>query len=147
MKRSLILGLIIALAVGALALPAQAKKKPKRTQHTYDFTYVCPCVGAYQLGSATGTNLGGGPITTDPTESYLSAVATDTSGQAVPVEVEQDTNGDGFNDPVGSFCGKTDTPIKITPGLEIRVFVGQPSASCPGPAAGGSIKFTTSNLP
>ena len=145
MKRLLTLFLVLGLVAGAMSMPAHAKKKPKKVSRTVDFTYVCPCVGRYQFGSATGTNLGGGPMAV-AAESYLSGVAVDSSGQPVAVTIDQDTNGDGLNDNVGSFCGKTTTPIKITPGLEIRVFVGDP-ATCPGPAAGGTIHFTLSNLP
>jgi hypothetical protein len=146
MKKILTLLLVLGLVAGAMSMPAHAKKKPKKVSRTVEFTYVCPCVGAFQFGSATGTNLGGGPMAVAG-EKFLAGAAVDTTGQPVPVSIEQDTNGDGFNDPVGSFCGKTKTPITITPGLEIRVFVGEPSASCPGPAAGGTIHFTLSNLP
>jgi hypothetical protein len=152
MRKSLVVLIALALVAGALgASPALAKKKkkpaaPKRVERVVEFTYVCPCAGLFQLGSALGTNVGGGPIAVGVDEIYLSATATDTTGQPVPVDINQDTNGDGLNDPVGSFCGATDSPMLINGGLEMRVFIGSP-AICPGPAAGGTITFTLSNLP
>lgn len=148
MKKLVVVALTAGLIAGAMTVPAEAgkKKKPKKVTREVVFEYVCPCFGVYQFGSATGTNLGGGPFAVGA-ESYLTGVAEDTTGRPVPVSINQDTNGDGFNDPVGSFCGETTEPMPINPGLEIRVFVGRPSPDCPGPAAGGTITFTLSNLP
>lgn len=149
MKKAIVVALTAGLVAGSLAMPAEAgkkKPKPKKVTREVTFEYVCPCIGQYQFGSATGTNLGGGPMPVG-LESYLTAVATDSSGQPVHVSITQDTNGDGFNDGVGDFCGETTEPMPINPGLEIRVFVGEPSPSCPGPAAGGEITFTLSNMP
>lgn len=149
MKKLVVVALTAGLiAGGALAGPAEAgkKKKPKKVTREVVFDYVCPCFGLYQFGGLTGTNLGGGPFAVGA-ESYLTAVAEDASGQAVHVSINQDTDGDGFNDPVGEFCGETTEPMPINPGLEIRVFVGEAKPDCPGPAAGGTITFTLSNLP
>ncbi len=148
MRRALVVVLALGLVAGAMTAPAQAgkKKKPKKVTRVVEFEYVCPCFGLYQFGGLTGTNLGGGPFAVGA-ESYLTAVTDDATGRPVHVSINQDTNGDGFNDPVGEFCGETTEPMPINPGLEIRVFVGEPSPSCPGPAAGGTITFTLSNLP
>jgi hypothetical protein len=148
MKKAIVVAVTAALVAGAFVGPADAgkKKKPKKVTREVAFDYVCPCVGAFQLGSATGTNVGGGPMPVG-LESYLTAVAVDTAGQPVPVSIQQDLDGDGGNNPVGEFCGETTEPMQINPGLEIRVFVGLPSPDCPGPAAGGTINFTLSNLP
>ncbi len=150
MKRILVVALTAGLVAGALVAPAEAgkkkKKKPQKVTREVVFDYVCPCIGRYQFGGATGTNLGGGPVSVG-LESYLTAVAVDDSGQPVHVAINQDTNGDGFNDDVGEFCGETTEPMPINPGLEIRVFVGDPQPGCPGPALGGTITFQLSNLP
>lgn len=148
MKKLFAVMLAAGLVAGAMVGPAEAgkKKKPKKVTREVVFEYVCPCVGLYQFGSATGTNLGGGVFAVGA-ESYLTGVTDDTTGQAVHVSIQQDTDGDGFNNPVAEFCGETSEPLPINPGLEIRVFVGQPTQDCPGPAAGGNITFTLSNLP
>jgi hypothetical protein len=153
MKRSITLLLVLGLIVGSLVGTAEAKKKkkkkppaPVKVVRLVDFEYTCPCVGQYQFGSATGTNLGGGPIPVGSEDLYIAGEAVDSSGQPVAVTIDQDTDGDGFNDFVGSFCGKSEAPIPITPGLEIRIFVGDPEV-CPSAAAGGTIKFELSNLP
>ncbi|HEY7874728.1 MAG TPA: hypothetical protein VIG64_06360 [Actinomycetota bacterium] len=153
MKKSIVVLLVLGLIMGALVGGAEAKKKkkkkppvPTKITRVVEFEYTCPCVGQYQFGSATGTNLGGGPIATGAEDLYITGEAVDASGQPVAVDINQDTDGDGFNDAVGSFCGKSEAPIAITPGLEIRVFVGNPEI-CPGAAAGGTIKFELSNMP
>lgn len=155
MKRTLVLLMVVGLIAGSIGAAEAGKKKkkkkpagPVKVERTYEFTYMCPCVGLFQLGGLHESNVGGGPITIGAEEAYLTATATDTTGQVVPVDINQDTNGDGANDAVGSFCGETAAPMPISPGLEVRVFVGLP-ITCPSPAvlAGGTITFTFSNLP
>lgn len=113
-----------------------------------EFDYACPCPGVFQLGSLTGgsPNLGGGPIPVGGDDLYLIGIAADTSGTAISVDVNQD-DGTGANASSGSFCGETEEPIELNPGMEIRIFIGDPAA-CPGSVAlGGTITFTLSNLP
>jgi hypothetical protein len=148
MRKLFVVAVAAGLVAGGMMGPAEAgkKKKPKKVTREVVFEYVCPCVGAFQLGGLTGTNIGGGPFAVGA-ESYLTAVAEDATGQPVHVSINQDTDGDGFNNGVGTFCGETTEPMPINPGLEIRVFVGEPTTDCPGPAGGGTITFTLSNLP
>lgn len=118
----------------------------KRVERTVEFEYTCPCTGYLQLGGA-GDNLGGGPIATGADDVYLTGVAQDASGTAISVNVNQDTDGDGFNNAVGRFCGETDDPIEINPGLEMRIFIGDAVACRGSVALGGTVTFTLSNLP
>ena len=152
MKKTLSTLVALGLVFGAFgAVPAEAKKKkPKKVTRVVDFEYTCPCFGLFQFGTATGgdPNLGGGGIAIGGTESYLTGEATDQSGQAVWVRVQQDTDGDGFNNPVAEFCTKTEEPLPIEPGLEARIFVGGVcSDGTPTAPIGGTIKFTLSNMP
>ena len=119
-----------------------------KVERVVEFEYQCPCAGLFQLGGLTGgdPNLGGGPFTLGPGEVYLTAVATDAAGQKIAVDINQDLDGDGGNNSVGGFCGETTEPIALTEGLEVRVFVGDPTI-CPGPATQGTITFTLSNMP
>lgn len=150
MKKAIVVALTAGLVAGSLVGPAEAgkkKKPPKKVTREVVFEYVCPCPGVFQLGTLTGgTNVGGGAFAIG-LESYLTATVEDAAGQPVPVSIQQDLDGDGGNNPVGDFCGETTEPMPINPGLEVRVFVGLPSQACPGPAAGGTITFTLSNLP
>ncbi|MGH2753404.1 MAG: hypothetical protein ACRDLB_03140 [Actinomycetota bacterium] len=158
MKKALIFALVIGLIAGAMAAPATAKKKkkkkkPVRIERVVDFTYVCPCPGVLQLGSATGgdPNLGGGSIPTGAEDRYVTGVATDQSGQAVEVSVQGDTNGDGLNDPIGDFCGETTEPIEIPAGTSLNIFINGAGVcadgATPAVGAGGTVVFTFSNLP
>ena len=143
---------LLALALFAPEAAAQKKKKkpkpaaPVKVTREVEFDYQCPCIGRYQLGSLGVGNIGGGAVPLGADEVWLTAVATDQSGMAIPVNINQDTNGDGLNDSVGTFCGETEAPLQLSTEREIRIFVGDP-AICPGPALGGTIVFTLSNLP
>ncbi len=161
MKKLIVLAIVIGLLAGAMVMPADAKKKkkpapapaePVRIERVVDFDYTCvgPCVGLFQLGGLTGENIGGGPIPTGTDDLFIKAEATDMSGQPVVIEIQQDLDGDGGNNPVGTLCGRADEKaISINAGLEIRVFIS--SGTCedgtPALALGGDIKFTLSNMP
>jgi hypothetical protein len=166
MKKTLALVLVIGLVAAAYASPAAAakkkkkKKKPAKIERVVEFEYECPCgvrvLGqglGWQFGSATGENIGGGPVAFDPaTEKYLAAEAKDGSGQTVYVLLAMDTdpNNTSPNDPAGSFCGKTDKPLEMPDAeAEFRVFVhsGTCEDGTPTFATGGTITFTFSNIP
>src|SRR5688500_17665629 len=130
MRKALSVAVMIGLLVGSLAMPAEAGKKkkkkaaePVRVERTVEFEYVGPCPGIYQCGSATGTNFGGGPLAIGGEERFVSITAADQSGQAVLVSINQDTNGDGFNDGVADVCatGEKGEPAEVVPGLEMRL--------------------------
>lgn len=152
MKKILSVTVIVALAFGAFAaVPAQAKKKkPKKIERVEEFEYACPCLGLFQFGSATGgdPNLGGGIMQPGLNEVFVTGEVHDATGLPLNVSLQQDTDGDGFNNPVADFCGSTEKPVTINEGLEIRVFVGGAcSDNTPTTGAGGTITFTFSNLP
>jgi hypothetical protein len=156
MKRSLVVVTLLALILSAFVVPdaAAAKKKKKKKgrvkiTRTVEFEYACPCVGLFQLGGLTGgdPNLGGGPIPVGSNDLFLTGEAEDQTGGAVAVNVQQD-DGTGANKATGEFCTKTEEPIALDPGMEIRIFVGGPCAdNTPTMPLGGTITFTLSNLP
>lgn len=156
MKRTLLVLVLVLGMVAASMTTADAQKKkkkkkppaPARVERTIEFDYECPCVGLFQLGGLTGgTNIGGGPFTIGADDLFLTATAEDTTGQAVPVEVQQD-DGTGANKATGSFCTETEEPIALDLGMEVRIFVGDPLVcGTPSVLAGGTITFTLSNLP
>ena len=154
MRKAIAVALALGLLAGAMVAPAEAakkKKKPKRIERVVEFDYVCPCPGFYQFGSATGTNFGGGAVPIGD-ESYITITAEDASGTAVLVSVNQDTNGDGFNDGVADVCAgeeKQEEPAEINPGLEMRLFLttGTCEDGTPSVPLGGTLTITLSNLP
>lgn len=156
MKKALIVAVVIGLLAGAMFAPAEAKKKkkkppvPAKVERVVDFDYVCPCPGLYQFGSATGTNFGGGPLPISSEELFVSIVAKDTSGQPVLVSINQDTNGDGFNDPVADVCatGEKADAVEVNGGLEMRLFISMgPCGSGVSAPLGGTLQVTLSNMP
>ena len=158
MRKALGVAVMISLLVGSLAMPAEAGKKkkkkppaPVKVERTVEFEYVCPCQGNYQFGSATGTNFGGGPLAIGGEEAYVTMTASDSSGQAVLVSINQDVDGDGLNDAVGDVCATDEKgePAQVTPGLEMRLFIttGACEDGSPSVPLGGTLTVTLSNLP
>ena len=157
MKRILIVALITGLVgAGLTAVPAQAKKKkkPVRVERVVEIDYSCPCginpVLGFKLDTFTGENIGGSTIPITGDDLYFTGVAEDAAGQNVYVEFSQDTNGDGLNDTVGSFCGETPEPQEVSQAeAELRMFIysGTCADNSPAFASQGTITLTFSNMP
>src|ERR671921_464525 len=99
MKKGLSVGLMIALLVGSLAVPAEAGKKkkkkrapaPVKVERTVAGNYVAPALGA---GLCTQTDgVGCMEIPSGPDEMYLTAKVTDSHGQPVFISIQADTDG------------------------------------------------------
>lgn len=166
MRKAIAVALALGLLGGAMVAPAEAGKKKKkkasieRVERVVEFKYQCPCgvrvLGngpAFQLGSLTGENIGGGPVTFNPsTEKFLKVESKDGSGQPIAIRIAMDTDPDdtSVNNTVADVCGATDKPIEMPDvEAEFRVFV--TSGTCtdgkPALATAGTITFTLSNLP
>lgn len=151
MKRMLVLMMVLGLVVGStVAADAAKKKKPKKVERQATGTYQSTAVVAVGTCSQTdGINCV--RIPSAPNEQYVTAVVNDGTGQAVPVSVKADLDGDNRTETLyGVFCGETEEPIKIDPGVEVTFWVGitsdNASQACPPPTS-GSIDVTFSNLP
>lgn len=152
MRKALAVALAVGLLAGAYVGPAEAgkKKKPKKVERVVEFEYVCPCPGLFQLGGLTGTNFGGGPVAVGD-ESYIKITAKDASGMPVLVNIQQDLDGDGGNNPVAEVCATEEAPkeaTEINAGLEMRLFIetGRCDSGTSVPM-GGTLTLTLSNLP
>lgn len=162
MRRMLVLALVMSLAFGSLATAEAAKKKkkkkkPVKVERVVEFDYTCPCgvsgVVGFQLGGLTGENIGGGPVTFDPTtENFLVATTENAGGQKIAVRIAMDTDPDNTspNDNVADFCSETEEPIEMPDvEAEFRVFIynGQCTDGSPSLPTQGTITFTLSNIP
>ncbi len=159
MKKSLSVILMCALVLAVFAAaPAEAgkkkKKKPVRVERVVEIDYSCPCgvnpVVGFKLDSITGENIGGATVPISTQDVYWTAKAEDASGQNIHVEFSQDTDGDGFNNNVGSFCGAQEEPQEVSHAeSELRVFIysGLCDDNSPAFASQGTITLTFSNMP
>ncbi len=155
LRRFLVLFMVFGLMAGAVAT-AEAKKRPKpkpkpapvRIERTVEGSYgpyPAPVTGCNEaLGSFDCLT-----IRTLPTEAFFTAKVTDAHGQPVFVEVEYPGGHD-----LATFCGRTNKPIRFTPGTELSFYVGLAmrvgvQTDCPAHSikTTGTIIVTLSNLP
>lgn len=146
MKKLIVTSVVAALVAGALVGPAEAgKKKPK--PRVMEGTYANPAVG---IPGVVGTSSAGGAVefAAMSNENYISVEIADTGGGSPFVTMSQDsdpTNTTGW-EIFATFCGATEEPVQITPGLPVRVSVyttpGPDQPTCVGPATSGTITAT-----
>lgn len=155
MKRILVLVMVLGLVVGSTvtadaAKKKKKKKKPQKVERQVTGTYQS--TGVVAAGTCAQTDaINCVRIPAASTERFVSAVVNDDTGQAVPVSVKADLDGDNRTETLyGVFCGETEEPIEIEPGIEVTFWVGITSdnatLACPPPIS-GSIDVTFSNLP
>ena len=150
MKKLIVTSIIIGLLGAGMVLPAEAgkRKKVRKVEGTYDN----PAIG---IPGTVGTSTAGGAVEFGITskEAFIDVEVVDQSGQPVMTTMSQDSdpeNSTGW-EIFATFCGKTEEPVPIEPGLTVRVSVytmpGREHPTCTGPASSGVIKATFSNLP
>lgn len=158
MKKTIAVALSLGLLAGAFAMPAEAakkkKKKPVKVERVVEWDYVCPCPGVFQLGSATGTNFGGGPLALGLGETFVKITSADMSGTPILVSINQDLDGDGGNNAVADVCAPAEDSeeneaVEVNEGLELRLFI--TTGSCEDGSTsvplGGTLTVTLSNMP
>ena len=152
MRKAITVVLTGALVFGALLAPgAEAGKRVKKRKATATYTGFSASVegnGFCDPGCVR--------IPSKPTEKFVKVKAVDATGLPVSVSVTQpDSNGDGFVENRGSFCG-TSKKISIQGGQEIILFIyGHPTVgvfeqyggptACTGTATTGKITAVFSN--
>ena len=148
MRRTVTLIVMAALVAGAFAAaPAEAKKKKKKKTRTVSATYDSPALGVGGVAGLCVAPNGCVPFPAGPGEKFVSVTVEDASGTPSYGRVTQDLDGDGQADEATPFCGKTEQPVAIQPGVEINVFVYAVGAQppCAGVGTSGTIKATFSN--
>jgi len=147
MKKVLVTAVVVGLIAGSLGAPAMAKKKkkkPVRVERVAEATYS----GSANVVYFPAATFGGAAFALGGDEQYVSFEITDASGTTISANVGQDPDGDNQVATVGEFCGKTEEPIKVEPGLEVTIFVEQGTCGGgPSIVTEGTIKATISNLP
>lgn len=148
------LGLAAALfAVGVQADPAEAgKRKKKKVERTEERRYV----GATGVRGAQDSPCAGEPVgcvvfPIEPGERFVSIDVADASGDDVWASVYVYGYTDG-TDTHEHVCGRTDSPLALTDGLEELVVIttqttGGVTNPCPGPASQGTVTAVFSNVP
>ena len=141
--------LAVALVSGLLAGSSAdaAKKKVRRASSIYD----SPAIGS---GDATGVCSGSSGCATfaiGAKEAFIDLKIEDANGLPVYATVGQDTDpSNNFTEVVGRFCGETEEPMAITPGITVTIWLwALPGARppCPGFATNGTVHARISNLP
>ena len=149
MPKSIGVGLAVTLCVGALALPAEARK-PKAQKRVIELPYAEAAVGAAGAGvcfQGSSCLFYGAPAAG---EKHFAVEIEDDLGQPVPASVIQDTNGDGnflvTDDLTVGICGATDEPVELEPGKAVSVWVWRAGVNppCPGTASSGTATATFS---
>lgn len=150
MKKTVVMGLVVALACAAAGAPAGAAKRGKPKKRSIELPYTEPAIGAAGAGvclQGSSCLFYGAPAAG---EKHFSVVIEDDLGQPVPASVIQDTNGDGnylvADDLTVGICGETDAPVEIQPGKPVAVWVWRAGANppCPGTATAGTATATFS---
>ena len=72
-----------------------------------------------------------------PGERFVTAVLTDESGLPARATVGMDHDGDGFAEDTTEFCGETDAPVRVHPGMKVVV------AAQEGPCEDGTMAMST----
>jgi len=141
---------LTAAAFGAPVADAKKRKKKKKVR-TATAVYDSPSLGS---GDATGVCFGANGcamFAIGPTERFISLKIEDTTGLPAYATVGQDLDpSDQFTDVIGRFCGETEEPMAIEPGIEVVVWIwALPGAQppCPGAATTGQVTAKISNLP
>jgi hypothetical protein len=162
-KKTVVSFLVLGLVAGALALPAQAKKKPKLVTRTVSIDYKAPGLGVSTSQASGGVcplDSSADPsnqpqcieVPTGANDKYIQVSVKDTDGLSVAGYISQgDTNGDGVSDLYGDFCGGHPALIPLTaPGVPVRITYYDGTCSdgtTPSVVTAGTITVKFSNLP
>lgn len=161
MKKAVVVALTVGLMGGAIAAPAEAKKKkpkPVKVERVVEVDYQTTGIGV----ATPARTLGVCPfadaqaqecveVFPEAGEKYVKIEVKDATGQKQYGFISQgDVDGDGISDGYGTFCGAHTEPVELaTASAAVRVsFYPGATASCaPSIASTGTVVYTFSNLP
>jgi hypothetical protein len=155
MKKLVITIVSLGLIAGALLAPAaDARRRRKPYKRTASQSYMVPAFGQADIGGTCPSQPaeidGCASFPTKGKDKFAKVTINDATGLPVTGTLSHpDQNGDGFVEPLGSFCGKS-KKVAIQPGAELIVFpyaIGSTGATsslggpeqCPGIATQGKI--------
>ena len=149
MRRALTVLLVLGLAAGMLAAPAQAGKKKKKkvaAVRTFEVRYENPAFG---LGGVGGGCSGCPGIVFGPEEKYAVFIIEDDMSPSGYIDLSYDQDGDGVQD-LGSgptVCGSnTDAPAEVEAGASYTAWPWAAGIGCPGSSSvAGTIKVLASS--
>ena len=167
MKKTIVVALTAGLLAGALVGPADAGKKkkppaappaPVKVERVVELEYALTGQGATVAGVGGGrcpmadlTTQECVSVPLEAGEAFIKVEATDATGQKVRGYLSQgDTDGDGFGNLYGDFCGAHPEPIELqsqTAPVGISFYTGANPDCVPSASTTGSLKVTLSNLP
>lgn len=120
--------MVVAAATAVTAAPVlAADPQPRRVSKTYlAASFANPSLGPVApLRGTCETARGCVWFVPKDGETYVSVAIGDRSGTSPLGYVFQDANGDGVSDTDDDawFCGRMQRPLRISPGVKIRVFI------------------------
>lgn len=148
MRRALTILLVLGLAAGMLAAPAQAGKKKRKkvaAVRTFEVAYSNPAFG---VGGVGGGCSGCPSIVLGPEEQYAAFFITDDASPSGYIDLSYDEDGDGVQD-LGSgptVCGSTPEPVEVESGASYTAWPWAAGVGCPGSSSvSGTIKVLASS--
>ena len=115
MKRALALATLL-LCVGALS--ATAGPRGRTVEKPYEWIDAGYTVPPGQIYGRISNHV---HLQSRAGERFVMVAIEDATGTTVPAVITQDVDGDGEADTEADFCGATEKPVAIEPGVELTV--------------------------
>lgn len=153
-NKALLVLTIVGLLAGALAMPAEARRKPKKETRVERLEYRTPAASVSTVPWAGlcywYTQTGCVALDTEPTERWVTIEITDAVSERVAGELSQWTELGGQHLYSEYFCGSTDRPVRMHPlATRITVWIYAAPTCVEGSdqayATAGTVTFTLSN--
>lgn len=113
MRRAITLAMLVSCLATGSVLAAPGGRTVERPYEVAETTADFPQGGIRSTSSAT--------FRTRSNERFVSVVIQDDSGLAVPASITQDLDGDDEADTTYDFCGSTEHPVAVEPGVPVTV--------------------------
>jgi hypothetical protein len=149
--RRIVVGVLVGSLIGSVIAAQAADARTKKHVRTAKGTYATPSIGAAGAGGGGNCGQNGSfgcvefPI--KASEHHVTLSITDSAGQAVYASAAQSNTSGTVTQttPIGDFCGKTTTPLSVSPGWTLTIYVWEgpgPNPPCAGVATQGTVAAT-----